>query len=64
VIYLYLLLWLVTIHWKGEKLAREGKKQARNVHSLKLPARDPQLLPKFSPLTMLEGMMCPLQINL
>jgi hypothetical protein len=62
-----LLLWLVTIQWKGERLAREEKKQPRNVYSLKLQARALQLLPKFSLLTMLEGTMCPrhtLQINL
>ena len=62
-----LLLWLVTIQWKGERLAREEKKQARNVYSLKLQARALQLLPKFSLLTILEGTMCPrhtLQINL
>jgi hypothetical protein len=62
-----LLLWLVTIQWKGERLAREEKKQARNVYSLKLQARALQLLPKFSLLTILEGAMCPrhtLQINL
>ncbi|KAJ6740383.1 MICROTUBULE-ASSOCIATED PROTEIN RP/EB FAMILY MEMBER [Salix purpurea] len=36
----------VTIHWKGERLAREEKKQARNVYRLKLQARALQLLPK------------------
>lgn len=52
-----LLFWLVIMLWKGEKLLREERKQAKKAPHHILLQKVRQLHPGLKPLRMLEKMM-------